>query len=171
MNSELNSLLSELEAAISSKALSLARLQSQLSASPKGPETRLSEAASKELALQVSQSFSELSSLTSSLEAIKKAQALTTSSSIDATPSSNRMVVPPNLPTINFANSGSMSVYDFLDIFEARLVSVDCSSRFWPQLLLNCVPCDDLATLHWLKEGIIQLPWPEARIAFIAHFD
>lgn len=171
MNSELNSLLSELEAAISSKALSLARLQSQLSASPKGPETRLSEAASKELALQVSQSFSELSSLTSSLEAIKKAQALTTSNPVDSIPSSNRIVVPPNLPTINFANSGSMSVYDFLDIFEARLVSVDCSSRFWPQLLLNCVPCDDLATLHWLKEGIIQLPWPEARIAFIAHFD
>ena len=87
--------------------------------------------------------------------------------------SSNRMNqnLPKDLPAFRVAELGNkFDVEDFLSVFEAKLRSFDVPDFLWSQIILSCIPGNDLPTLHWVQVNVTSLPWEKARKMILEHY-
>ena len=90
----------------------------------------------------------------------------------DSSPTKSlQLRIPPNLPVFDVCqNPSNFDINDFIELFEARCEGYGISSEHWSSILLSTVPADDMPSILWIIENILNLKWDIGKMKIIDHY-
>ena len=157
--------IKELSESLTEDLVLLASHQTSLSSIRRGVETRNNTAEIKRLTKEIEALTENITGTRSTLDILMLGRTTPVAAAQQVT------TLPKELPVMNVAQLGAQfDIQDFLDVFESKLESISVPKEQWPPILLSCVPPNDLATLHWIREHVLNVSWEDAKKKLLAHY-